>query len=131
MSNHDGLLNGTRLICTKIGLKYIEVEVKSGCNIGKIVAIPRIDMISNTGPNEYVNLHRRQFPVALAFAMTINKSQGQNFSRVGLMLLQPVFGHGMLDVALSRNKSPKGIIALLSKSSKKTKRKRFYCFCLF
>ena len=37
--------------------------------------------------------------------MTINKAQGQTFGRVGLSLLQPVFSHGQLYVALSRVRS--------------------------
>ncbi len=31
-------------------------------------------------------LKRRQFPVRLAFAMTINKAQGQTMQRMGLFL---------------------------------------------
>ena len=50
-------------------------------------------------------LIRRQFPVQLAFAMTINKSQGQTFERVGILLSDPVFSHGQLYVAFSRAKS--------------------------
>lgn len=37
--------------------------------------------------------------------MTINKSQGQTFDRVGILLRQPVFTHGQLYVAASRVKS--------------------------
>ena len=40
--------------------------------------------------------------MCLAFAMTINKSQGQSIKVVGLDLETPVFGHGQLYVGLSR-----------------------------
>ena len=43
----------------------------------------------------------KQFPVWLAFAITINKSQGQTFHHVGLYLEKPVFTHGMLYVGVS------------------------------
>ena len=50
---------------------------------------------------------RRQFPVRVAFAMTVNKSQGQTFTgRVGLFLPEPVFDHGQFYVACSRTVSP-------------------------
>jgi hypothetical protein len=42
-----------------------------------------------------------QFPVCPVFSMTINKSQGQSVSHVGLDLNSPVFAHGQLYVALS------------------------------
>ncbi|XP_076945765.1 uncharacterized protein LOC143616961 [Bidens hawaiensis] len=64
-------------------------------------------------------LKRRQFPISVCFAMTINKSQGQSLSRVGLYLKDPVFTHGQLYVALSRVKTREGIkIVLLDKESK-------------
>ena len=47
-------------------------------------------------------MRRRQFPVKVAFAMTINKAQGQSFQKVGIYLSKPVFGHGQLYVAMSR-----------------------------
>ena len=46
-------------------------------------------------------LKRRQFPVHLAFSITINKAQGQSVRRVGIDLRVPVFSHGQLYVALS------------------------------
>lgn len=41
----------------------------------------------------------------LAFAVTINKSQGQTFERIGIDLRRDVFNHGQLYVALSRVRS--------------------------
>jgi len=48
---------------------------------------------------------RWQFPIIPAFAMTIHKSQGQSYGRVGIYLLEPLFTHGQLYVALSRVRS--------------------------
>ncbi|OAD74205.1 hypothetical protein PHYBLDRAFT_167630 [Phycomyces blakesleeanus NRRL 1555(-)] len=51
--------------------------------------------------------------VRLAFAMTINKSQGQTLESVGLYLPAPVFSHGQLYVALSRVRKPSTIKIML------------------
>ena len=47
-------------------------------------------------------LIRCQFPIRLAFAMTINKAQGQTISYMELYLFNSVFGHRQLYVVLSR-----------------------------
>ena len=58
----------------------------------------------DTGENSSLPfiLYRKQFPIVLAFAVTINKSQGQSFDEVGILLNRPLFSHGQLYVALSR-----------------------------
>ena len=43
---------------------------------------------------------RQQFTVKLAFWLTINRAEGQLFSCNGLLLVDPVFAHGQLYVAL-------------------------------
>ncbi|TXG73261.1 hypothetical protein EZV62_001840 [Acer yangbiense] len=108
----NDLCNGTRLLITKLGNHVIEAKILSGNNIGQIVLIPRMTMTpsSHTLP---VKFKRRQFPLVRCFAMTINKSQWQNLSHVGIHLPRPVFSHGQLYVALSRVKSKQGLKILI------------------
>ena len=60
---------------------------------------------------------RKQFPVRLCFAMTINKSQGQSFHTVGLDLRAPVISHGQLYVGISRISFVAGLGILLHANS--------------
>ena len=60
--------------------------------------------------NEYpFDWQRRQFPVRPAFAITINKSQGQTLKHVGIWLRKDVFTHGQLYVACSRVSTPESL----------------------
>jgi len=79
---------------------------------GKVVLIPRIRLSPNAETLP-VSLKRLQFPVRLAFAMTINKSQGQSVEHVEINLQTSVFSHGQLYVAFSRCTSPLNISVLL------------------
>ncbi|RYQ82675.1 ATP-dependent DNA helicase PIF1-like [Arachis ipaensis] len=95
-----GLCNGTRLVVRDLGRNVIGADIVSSSNVGDKVFITRMNMI----PSDTVipfKFQRRQFPVSLSFAMTINKSQGQTLSTVDLFLRRPVFCHGQLYVALS------------------------------
>ncbi|PAV56359.1 hypothetical protein WR25_17249 [Diploscapter pachys] len=96
-----GLCNGTRLRVKCMHQHLIECEFITGERTGQRVLIPRITLTSGKGNLPFV-LHRRQFPVTLCYAMTINKSQGQTIDFAGLDLETSVFSHGMAYVAFSR-----------------------------
>ena len=97
---HLNLCNGTRLKITKLMDTLIEAE---DLFTNKKCLIPRIPLTSNeTGYP--LTLKRIQFPFRLAYATTINKSQGQTYDKVGLYLNNQVFDHGQLYVAFSRVK---------------------------
>jgi ATP-dependent DNA helicase PIF1 len=69
-----GLCNGTRLIIKRLGQCVIEAEIIIGNNVDKRVFIPRI-ITSPSGTNWPFVLNCHQFPIRMAFAMTIDKNQ--------------------------------------------------------
>ena len=101
MNKKLGLCNGSRLVVRRLQRHVIEAEVLTGQHAGRRVIIPRIET-SPANTTLPFTLRRRQFPVRPAYAMTINKSQGQTLEKVGLCLLKGVFTHGQLYVAFSR-----------------------------
>ncbi|GFU96236.1 ATP-dependent DNA helicase [Trichonephila clavipes] len=101
--NPPRLCNGTRLSVKKMRNNVIEATILTGKFKGEDVLLPRIPMIPTDMPFEFKRL---QFPVRLAFAMTINKAQGQSLKMCGLNLQNPCFSHGQLYVACSRVGKP-------------------------
>ncbi|CAF0738238.1 unnamed protein product [Brachionus calyciflorus] len=97
----DGLCNRTRLTVRHINNHSVRCSVLNGPLQGHEYVFCRTEFRSSL-TEAGTRIRRFQFPFRLAFAMTINKSQGQTFNRVGLLLRTTVFSHGQLYVALSR-----------------------------
>ncbi|KAH7917742.1 hypothetical protein BV22DRAFT_1025851 [Leucogyrophana mollusca] len=96
----------------------LKVQLIGGDHDGCIAFIPRITSTpsGNTAELSFQVKHR-QFPVRLAFAFTINKSQDQSARYVGINLRAPIFAHGQLYIALSRATSSSQIKVLLGADS--------------
>lgn len=113
-----GLCNGTRLIVKQIfhyALQVVVINDNQGAD-KQIQLIPRIRLSTNPEDFPFV-ITRKQFPVTLSFAMTINKAQGQSLKIAGIDLRYPPFTHGQLYVALSRATNIKGIHVLHHQNS--------------
>jgi ATP-dependent DNA helicase PIF1 len=93
--NPPRLCNGTRL--------SVRATILNGKFQGEDVLLPRIPIIPTDMPFQFKRL---EFPVRLAFAMTITKAQGQSLQVCGLHLENSGFSHGQLYVACSRVGKP-------------------------
>lgn len=113
LASKHGLCNGTRMVAKRMSDRVIEAEIMGGEHGGELAFIPRISLIPSDTSDLTFLFSRRQFPIRLAFALTINRSQGQSVRYVGLDLRSPVFAHGQMYVALSRATSGRRIRALL------------------
>ncbi|XP_058741412.1 uncharacterized protein LOC131613789 [Vicia villosa] len=116
----EGLCNGTRVMITKMTNHVIEARVMVGKGYGNLVYIPRMDMSPSQSPWPF-KLKRRQFPIVVSYAMTINKSQGQSLDTVGLYFPRDVFTHGQIYVAISRVTIKQGIKILVYDENDKFK----------
>uniref|UniRef100_A0A914YVZ4 ATP-dependent DNA helicase n=1 Tax=Panagrolaimus superbus TaxID=310955 RepID=A0A914YVZ4_9BILA len=123
LSKNEGLCNGTRLLVIGLLNNTLQCKILTGDKKSDIVFIHRILLYNEE--NYPFTLARRQFPVKVAFAMTVNKSQGQSFEKMGLDLRKDVFNHGQLYVACSRVKRPSALKIYLGKQRTNAKVKNY------
>lgn len=101
-----GLSNGTRLVVQKMGDDLLHCVIASGPLAGVSHSIPRATLEFHDKRIDGSGMHftRVQFPAQLAFALTINKAQGQTVTKLGLKVDRPksIFSHGQLFTAASR-----------------------------
>ena len=76
--------------------------------------IPRIKFVIEKCTHPFT---RTQFPIRLAYAMTINKTQGQTLKKVGIYLPRSVFAHGQLYVAFSRVGRPEHVTCFIKQTA--------------
>jgi ATP-dependent DNA helicase PIF1 len=93
-----------------------EATILNGKFKEEAVLLPRIPMIPTYMPFEFKRL---QFPVRLAFAMPINKAQGQSVQVCVLNLENPYFLHGHLYVACSRVGKPSDLFVYTTEGETK------------
>jgi len=101
LSRKDKLCNNSRVVIKSISRFRIRVQLLlPGTPV--YFDIPRIRFIFTLRFGRGFKMMRTQFPLRLAYYMTINKSQGQTTNRTALDTFDQPFTHGQLYVAMSR-----------------------------
>ena len=101
LSPKEGLCNNTYIVITCIRQHCIEIQILGGRFNSQVQLILYIKLTSIEGELPFI-ISKRQFPIQLCFAMTVNKLQGQSFNFIRVDLCMPVFIHRKLYVALLR-----------------------------
>lgn len=105
----QGLVNGQKAVVRAFSPRVARVELLDDSS--SLALIPRIRFKAKIGKNG-ITFSRLQLPLRVCYAVTINKSQGQTLSKIGLDLRNDVFTHGQLYVALSRAQKRESIMCL-------------------
>lgn len=111
LNNKDGLTNNAKMIIRHIRPYSIGAQLLS---TNTLHVIPRIYFKFTPKDSPFAIL-RKQFPLRLAYCITINRSQGQELHRTLLDLREDTFTHGQLYVALSRVRHRDNIAVLVAR----------------
>jgi ATP-dependent DNA helicase PIF1 len=102
---NNGSCNGARLMVRALQDNAIDAKIVGGQHVRKRVFIPRLPLSPSDDISLPFKFKRKQFPVRLSFAMTINKSQEHTIPNIGIYLPESMFSHEQLYVGLSRGVS--------------------------
>ena len=122
--DHPQLCNGARLIVKQLMGNVIDATILTSAASSESVFIPHIPLIPTDMPSEFKRL---QFPVCRAFAMTVNKAQGQSLTVADVDLTEPCFSHGQLYVALSCVGTPASLFILAKDNRRRTLSIKMHC----
>ena len=100
LAPQEGLINGTRMIITRLHPHFIEGEILGGDFNGQKRILPCIRLA--TDEDYFPPFTRKQFPVKPSYIITINKSQGQSLKHISIDLREPVFSYSQSYIALFR-----------------------------
>ena len=110
------LHNGTCIVIQRLQQYCIKATIITGPHKGTEVLIPRIKFVDNNHESGLPQImYRKQFPIRLCWAMTINKAQGQSLAKAWIYLDNQCFSHSQLYVAFSRAIAPENIKVLTTK----------------
>jgi ATP-dependent DNA helicase PIF1 len=106
-------VNGTMGVIEDLGDKKITVRLETG----HVYEVEKekwenLRFVFNEDENKVESKvvgSMKQYPLKLAWAVTIHKSQGQTFDRIMIDLGRGAFSHGQTYVALSRSRTLEGI----------------------
>lgn len=93
------LIMGRRLVIKRLNDNTIDLKVMTGEATGKHVHLPRVTLCPSDTALLF-KICRREFPVRVTLAVTVNKSQGQTLDRLTLCQTQPACGCAQLYVAM-------------------------------
>jgi ATP-dependent exoDNAse (exonuclease V) alpha subunit len=100
-----GYVNGTTGEVADIDIKEGIITVKT--DDGRLIDVePDVEVINNHESKPIINIH--QYPMILAFAVTIHKAQGCTIDRAGV-IVNDHFAAGQTYVALTRVRDPSGL----------------------